>query len=151
MEIRELTQIEKKDALSLVWNVFLKFEAPDYTAEGVQTFHDFIRNEEVTNRLTMYGAFKKGLLVGVVATRSAGNHISLFFVHSEFHRQGIGTHLFKEVVKRSASNKITVNSSPYAVEVYHRLGFVNTDTEQQTDGMRYTPMEYIEREKEVSY
>ena len=37
---------------------------------------------------------------------------------------------------------ITVNSSPYAVPVYHKLGFVDTDVEQISDGMRYTPMKY---------
>lgn len=37
---------------------------------------------------------------------------------------------------------ITVNSSPYAVPVYHKLGFVDMDVEQISDGMRYTPMKY---------
>ena len=37
---------------------------------------------------------------------------------------------------------ITVNSSPYAVPVYHKLGFVDTDVGQISDGMRYTPMKY---------
>ena len=36
----------------------------------------------------------------------------------------------------------TVNSSPYAVEVYRHLGFVATDAEQCTDGLRYTPMRF---------
>lgn len=143
MEIRELTPLEKAAALSLVWDIFLEFEAPDYSAEGVQTFHNFIGNKEAMDGLVMYGAFQKEVLTGVIATRNKGNHISLFFVHSQFHRQGIGTHLFREVIKRSSSEKITVNSSPYAVEVYHKLGFTDTDSEQLTDGMRYTPMEYI--------
>ena len=38
---------------------------------------------------------------------------------------------------------ITVNSSPYAVPVYRKLGFVETDTEQLADGMRYTPMKFV--------
>lgn len=31
MEIRNIKDSELKDALNLVWDVFLKFEAPDYT------------------------------------------------------------------------------------------------------------------------
>ncbi|MFR3251420.1 MAG: GNAT family N-acetyltransferase [Eisenbergiella sp.] len=27
--------------------------------------------------------------------------------------------------------------------VYHKLGFVDTNTEQLTDGIRYTPMKYV--------
>ena len=39
----------------------------------------------------------------------------------------------------------TVNSSPYAVEVYRHLGFVPTDTEQLTNGIRYTPMRFEQK------
>ena len=38
----------------------------------------------------------------------------------------------------------TVHSSPYAVEIYRHLGFVPTDSEQLTDGLRYTPMKFEE-------
>jgi len=44
---------------------------------------------------------------------------------------------------------ITVNSSPYAVEAYRRLGFVNTDTEQLTNGIRYYSMTHTLKEKSV--
>lgn len=37
---------------------------------------------------------------------------------------------------------VIVNSSPYAVPIYHKLGFVDTDTEQLSDGIRYTPMRF---------
>ena len=36
----------------------------------------------------------------------------------------------------------TVNSSPYAVPVYHKLGFIDMDSEQLADGMRFTPMKF---------
>ena len=39
----------------------------------------------------------------------------------------------------------TVNSSLYAVEVYRHLGFVPTDTEQLTNGIRYTPMRFEQK------
>ena len=38
--------------------------------------------------------------------------------------------------------EITVNSSPYAVEAYRRLGFVDVDNEKLLDGIRFTPMIY---------
>jgi hypothetical protein len=34
----------------------------------------------------------------------------------------------------------TVNSSPYAVEFYHRLGFYDLSAEKVEAGMRITPM-----------
>ena len=42
----------------------------------------------------------------------------------------------------------TVNSSPYAVEFYRHLGFKTTDTQQLTDGLRYTPMRFAPEEEQ---
>ena len=42
----------------------------------------------------------------------------------------------------AASDVLTVNSSPYAAKIYRKLGFVDTDTEQVTNGIRYVPMKY---------
>ena len=37
---------------------------------------------------------------------------------------------------------MTVNSSPYAVPIYHKLGFYDVDSEQVVKGVRFTPMEF---------
>jgi predicted GNAT family N-acyltransferase len=34
-----------------------------------------------------------------------------------------------------------LNSSPYARSFYKKIGFIDTDTEQVKNGIRYTPME----------
>lgn len=94
------------------------------------------------NNLTIYGAYIKDLLVGVIATRNEGNHIALFFVDGAYHRQGIGRKLFEVVLENSTSNKLTVNASPYAKDVYHRLGFEAADAEQTITGIRFIPMIY---------
>lgn len=82
-------------------------------------------------------------MAGIIATRNNGNHIALFFVNSKYHRQGIGRKLFEVVVQNSTGEKITVNSSPYAVKVYKKLGFVPDSEEQIVDGIRFTPMTYM--------
>lgn len=143
MNIRKLRHDERKEALQLVLSVFLQYEAPDYVDEGVMTFKDFIFDEKNLEQLQIYGAFERRKLVGVIATRNNGNHIALFFVEGSRQKKGIGRKLFYEVLKHSTSEIITVNSSPYAVEVYRKLGFYDTDTEQVEEGMRFTPMIYI--------
>lgn len=41
--------------------------------------------------------------------------------------------------------EFTVNSSPYAVEIYKRLGFAQEDAERfSPEGLRYTPMRFTE-------
>jgi len=37
-----IDSIKKHGALDLVWQVFLEFEAPDYSEEGIQEFKKFI-------------------------------------------------------------------------------------------------------------
>ena len=58
-----------------------------------------------------------------------------------FHRQGIGRLLFQAYLAEGGWGRVTVHSSPYAVEVYRQLGFFPTAEEQLSpDGIRYTPM-----------
>ena len=57
--------------------------------------------------------------------------------------KGIGKQLWEYLKENSSNGEFTVNSSPFAVPIYHKLGFVDTNTEQLTDGIRYTPMKYV--------
>jgi len=141
--IKEIKQEEMENALSLVWKVFQEYEAPDYTKEGVEEFYRSIHDENYLSLLTIYGAFIKEELVGVIATRSEGTHIALFFVESKYQRQNIGKQLFQMVKTKCPSDRMTVYSSPYAVKIYHRLGFQDTNTEQVDKGLRFTPMELL--------
>ncbi len=143
--IRSLNENEIDEALSLVWRVFLEYEAPDYSKEGIEEFYQTIHDEGYLSQLCMYGAFKGDKLVGVIATRNEGTHVALFFVDGKYHRQGIGKQLFQTIRKDCHSGKMTVNSSPYAVPVYHKLGFCDVDKEQVVSGLRFIPMEFAEK------
>ena len=78
-------------------------------------------------------------LVGVIATKDA-THIALFFVDGKFQGQGIGRKLYNKIIELNNQEFFTVNSSPYAHEIYKHLGFVDTDTEQCINGLRFYPM-----------
>lgn len=140
MEIRKIKDYELNTALDLVWKVFIKYEAPDYGEEGVEEFRKSVWNKEYLNMLEIYAAFDGEKMVGVIATRSQGTHIALFFVDGEYHRQGIGKALFNKIRR----NRMTVNSSPYAQEVYHHLGFRDTKPQQSVNSILFTPMEYVQ-------
>ena len=146
MKIKKIDNTQISDALSLMWTTFLQFEAPDYSEEGMQSFKDFIKNEEIVQTLEFWGAYEKDELQGVIASNENRKHICCFFVKAQYHRQGIGRKLWEYFLKNSQQAAITVNSSPYAVPVYHKLGFVDMDTEQLADGMRYTPMKFERQE-----
>mgnify|MGYP005805813377 FL=1 len=143
MDIKKIDEAQIADAIDLIWTTFLQFEAPDYSEEGIQSFKDFIENKDIISSLEFWGAYDSQILKGVIATNENRKHICCFFVKAEYHRQGIGRKLWEYLLENSKSEVITVNSSPYAVPIYHRLGFVDTETEQLSDGMRYTPMKYV--------
>ena len=46
------------------------------------------------------------------------------------------------IVKAMGADRITLNSSRYALPFYLQYGFVPTDTEQNVDGFIFTPMAY---------
>ena len=137
-------------AMDLVWRVFSEFEAPEYTLEGIHTFQDYISYKAIRQnwescKIKIWGAFQKGRLAGIIAL-SGADHISLFFVEKNHQGRGIGKRLFDVALQECRQDKtvckITVNSSPYAVRIYQKLGFSAVGTEQMADGIRFTPMEY---------
>lgn len=143
MEIRKIRKAEMATALQLTWETFLQFEAPDYSQQGIDSFYKFISNQEIIDSLEFFGAFDNNTLRGVIATNDNGKHICCFFVSAAYQKQGIGKQLWEYLKENSSNDEFTVNSSPFAVPVYHKLGFVDTNTEQLTDGIRYTPMKYM--------
>ncbi|NMC56609.1 MAG: GNAT family N-acetyltransferase [Eubacteriaceae bacterium] len=150
MKIIKLTEKYIKDALDLVWTVFEEFESPDYASEGIEEFRKFIEYNSIMEmykkgQITFWGCFDKEDLTGVIAILGEG-HISLLFVKKEYHRRGIARNLFdtvKKICKGKNIDSISVNSSPYATEVYHHLGFIDKGQEQTINGIRFTPMEYL--------
>ena len=142
ISIKEIDRRGMTEALTLDYKVFDEYEAPDYTQEGVDEFHKSICAPEYLSQLYVLGAFDGEKLIGVIAARNQLSHIALFFVDGEYHRQGIGKDLFLRLLEACPSDIITVNSSPYAVPVYHKLGFCDTNSEQVVKGIRFTPMEF---------
>lgn len=98
MDIKKLKGYDISEALDLVLNVFMKYEAPDYSQRGIETFKKCINDVEWVGSLEWFGAYKDKLLTGIIATRNEGNHIALFFVKGEYHKQGIGRKLFEVVI-----------------------------------------------------
>ncbi len=147
MEIHLLAPEEVETAMGLVRKVFLEFEAPDYESRGVETFLEFIDPEAVRARtaagsLVLWGCFDGVILAGVLGLRDV-SHICLLFVRKDRQRRGVARALTDTAADRArdaGAVRLTVNSSPYAVEIYRRLGFAPTDGERCANGIRFTPM-----------
>ncbi len=148
MNVRPLGKKDLPDALFLVREVFMEFEAPVYSQAGVRAFLSFISYDSILERfengqLQFWGCFEAQIPIGVLAIRD-GSHICLLFVKKNRHRQGVARRLFGALLQHCGGKvrEITVNSSPYAVEAYRHLGFIATGSEQTLNGIRFTPMAY---------
>jgi GNAT superfamily N-acetyltransferase len=140
---------QEKDISDMIWDVFSEFEAPEYSKEGINIFKDFINPQRLAddiryNGFKIYCCFEGDILAGVLALRNQ-KHISLLFVRKSHHKKGIARELVRMIIEyiQKANpyvHELTVNSSPYAVEIYKKLGFTATDTMQEKDGIIYMPM-----------
>lgn len=66
------------NAIDLIWQTFLQFEAPDYSEEGVKSVQEFIENKEIVKTLEFWGAYDEERLKGVIATNENRKHICCF-------------------------------------------------------------------------
>ena len=92
MLIIKFTGDEIFDALPLVCNVFLEYEAINYK-KIVKRLFNAIYNEEYIMLLTSYGEHENIFFVGIIATRNSGSHIAIFFVDGAYQKYGIGRKL----------------------------------------------------------
>jgi GNAT superfamily N-acetyltransferase len=135
-------------AMKLAWDTFVRFDAPDYSQEGIENFRKFVnddmlRNMFIAGHYQLFVAVYDDNYLGMLSLRER-KHISLLFVDGDYHGNGIGSALIKYVSKyvleEEGIDELTVNASPYAVSFYHNRGFKDVHEEMTADGIRFTPM-----------
>ena len=147
IEIKQLLNNEKDEALLFVKRVFIESEDDSYTKKGIETFCNFVDNKKITKSFKVYGAFEDNVLKGIIATDRRKRHISLFFVDKDSQGKGIGKELMSVIVNKNENSYITVNSSRYGVPIYEKLGFIKIEEEKEQDGLKFTPMKLILKNK----
>lgn len=143
--IKPFTSGQEAEINALICSVFNNFVGYEYTEEGNQVFHEFIKPEKIIERhkqgniLLTYQIHSE--IVGMIEVRD-NNHICLFFVHKDHHNKGIGRKLFNEVLKKINGKTIfiDVNASPFSVAIYAKLGFKKTGEKREKNGIIYIPM-----------
>ena len=143
MEIRQLLNNKKDEALLFVKRVYIESKDESYSEQGIETFCNFVDNKKITKSFKVYGAFEDNILKGVIATDRRKRHINLFFVDKVSQGKGIGKELMSVIVNNNGNSYITVNSSRYGVPIYEKLGFTKTEEEKEQEGLKFTPMKLI--------
>lgn len=150
---RDMRDGEEKAVSQLIQKSFHRFIAHDYKPEGLETFLEETSAEWLARRMregqllmVAEGGKDSGetVIVGVIVLRR-GNHVSLFFVGKGWHGKGVGRLLLKEAIQRVRKShpevqSITVNSSPYGIGFYEKMGFCRSGPQQYLKGMLVNPM-----------
>lgn len=147
-EIRWARPEDWQETMEMIWKTFMRFEACDYTEEGISNFRDFITDGKIY-KMFLEGAYKMLIvldgekIIGQISVRCR-NHISLLFVDEAYHRQGVGRALIQEMAKHLKENRelfMSVKAAPYAVGFYRKTGFHICSPEEEFSGIRVTSME----------
>ena len=149
--LRKMKAGEEKSVCDLVVRSFDEFVAPEYSPEGVERFINGATPERISELLQegslILVAEAESEIVGVIIMvfRNNKHHIRWLFVDGKYHRRGIARSLFNKALEilRSCNQEIrevTVNSSPYAVRAYERMGFRKMGAERSEAGMLVIPM-----------
>lgn len=139
---------EETAVCAMVERCFNRFVAPGYSAEGRQAFLNYASAKQMAKR-QQAGHFVlvaecDGVIAGMIEVRG-NDHISLLFVDEACQGRGISRELTRRALDLCRQQQpdlrlVTVNSSPYAVPVYERLGFRAAAPEHEANGIRFTPM-----------
>jgi 8-oxo-dGTP diphosphatase len=150
---RKATADDVRPALELALQVFMKYQAPEYEPNGVVNFKNYcIEDKTYINSLScgknvMLIALDKDNIVGMIAERD--NEILLLFVKESYHKKGIATVLLSDMIcllKLQGQDRMTLDSSTYALPFYLKYGFKQTGETRNHYGCVVTPMEYIPNE-----
>jgi GNAT superfamily N-acetyltransferase len=140
---------EEVQVCELVTRVFNEFVAPGFAPQGIREFLRYVHPEAIRLRwqrqhFTLV-AVAGGQIVGAIEMMTP-DHVSLLFVDARYQRRGISRELLRRSIEVCRAQEpgitdISVNSSPNAVLTYERLGFVQQQSEQENNGLRFVPMQ----------
>lgn len=94
MIVRELEKQERKYALDIIWSVFCMDVAEVYEQEGIDTFREYLKQENIdqlcdSGELLMFGVFEQEELEGTISLQRRG-HICNYYVRRSCQGKGAG-------------------------------------------------------------
>ena len=136
MIVRELEKQERKYALDIIWSVFCMDVAEVYEQEGIDTFREYLKQENIdqlcdSGELLMFGVFEQEELEGTISLQRR-EHICNYYVRRSYAKRYCKEELHKTIM--------TVDAAPEAVKKYIHMGMKPIDEMQMIHGKCYVPM-----------
>ena len=123
------------------WELFLRLISRQ-TQQGLIADDQF--NYWVAYTLDDHG---HEIIMGLLSSKNT-THVFHFFILPEYQRRGVGRALWRNYLFHLPSTTpyiITVKSSDFACDFYHKLGFVDKQPRCMENGLVYTLMHYTMR------
>ncbi|WP_312834687.1 GNAT family N-acetyltransferase [Comamonas sp.] len=148
MRIRKATLDDASTISTLILSLAHHFLLRDDGA-GAESFllslaPEGIARNIATPGLDYYVGLAGNQLMGVVAVRQ-GTHLFHLFVGQPFQRGGVARALWscvKDIYEwPTATSPTTVNSTPFAVPFYERMGFCEVGARVEKNGVAFVPMQ----------
>ena len=136
MKIREIRKEEYDQCQQMIYDIFDKCLAKEYSAKGRETFRNIIRFEDKTT----WVAEDNNKIIGVSAIIKNTRHMMYLFILPQYQGKKIGTLLLDKVKKYLGPGPITVKASRIADKFYLKHGFKPTDEWQEEGELYYLPM-----------
>lgn len=160
MRIRKAQVEDAEDISSLILNTAATQLRQEFSDDGWELFQRLLSKKTqqslIDNKKFYYFLAVAATestadehIVGILAIKDK-NHLFHFFVQPQWQGKGIGRYLWQAFLQvfhtdkysRKPFHEITVNSSDFGLPFYQKLGFVMKTTQQQKNGVCYTPMIY---------
>ena len=148
VQIRPAKKSDADLTVALALRSFDEFIAPDYPDEGIAHFYANVTVDglvaTINDGCIVLVATVDETLAGVAQVRDE-THITWLYVDKAYHGCGIGRALVVSAAEQlrertPAATELTLNSSPFAVPIYVRMGFQVSGPDKTKHGMRFTPM-----------
>lgn len=120
MEIRPAKHDEWEPAMALAWRTFLRFEASDYTPQGVDSFLDFI-SDTTLNRMFIMGNYQLFVAVENEPKKYTGRSAGKDFLKDD-QNDGTQTGVEEKIVGLISLREVNHISLLFVDEKYHKQG-----------------------------
>ena len=138
----EIDDVESVSIISVA--SFKQAVSSQLSDEGIRTFLEISSPESFLARMkqdNLMLIFEDADGISGIVELKEGRHIAMLFISPEKQRMGIGRKLIEKSLKYSRVEVVTVNASLVSVAAYEKYGFAIVGQEEETNGLRYQPME----------
>ena len=145
IKLRKAIPEDAKAISELMVPLVKEFISYEYTDQGTAVMLKSMTPEIIRSNIEQsykyFVAEERNRIIGVLGFKQ-GYHLFHCFVNKKYHRKRLGKRLWQHWLAGSKPERVTVNSSKYAIKFYQALGFKSNHEIFEKNGVICYPMVY---------